>query len=53
MEQQTAIVSPTDGTVYQLYPITLPHLRQDIDTLEQFEQLKTAYQLLPPTQHFN
>ncbi len=50
---QTAIVSPTDGTVYQLYPIPLPHLGQDIDTLAQFEQLKTAYHLLPPTQHFN
>lgn len=52
-QHQTAIVSPTDGTVYQLYPIPLPHLSQDIDTLEQFEQLKTAYHLLPPTQHFN
>ena len=52
-QHQTTIVSPTDGTVYQLYPILLPHLSQDIDTLEQFEQLKTAYHLLPPTQHFN
>ena len=38
---------------YRLYPIPLPHLGQDIDTLEQFEQLKTAYQLLQPTKHFN
>ena len=52
-QHQTTIVSPTDRTVYQLYPIPLPHLGQDIDTLEQFEQLKTAYQLLPPTQYFN
>ena len=52
-QHQTAIVSRADGTVYQLYPIPLPHLSQDIDTLEQFEQLKTAYHLLPPTQHFN
>ena len=54
-QHQMAIVSPTDGTVYQLYPILLPlpHLSQDIDTLAQFEQLKTAYQLLPPTQYFN
>ena len=52
-QHQMAIVSPTDRTVYQLYPIPLPHLSQDIDTLEQFEQLKTAYHLLPPTQHFN
>lgn len=52
-QHQTPIVSPADGMVYQLYPIPLPHLSQDIDTLEQFEQLKTAYHLLPPTQHFN
>ncbi len=48
-QHQTAI----DGTVYQLYPIPLPHLSQDIDSLAQFDQLKTAYHLLPPTQHFN
>ena len=26
-QHQTAIVSPTDGTVYQLYPLPLPHLK--------------------------
>lgn len=52
-QHRTTIVSPTDATVYRLYPLPLPHLSQDIDTLEQFEQLKTAYHLLPPTQHFN
>lgn len=52
-QHQTTIVSPADGKVYQLYPILLPHLGQDIDTLAQFEQLKTAYHLLPPTQYFN
>ena len=52
-QHRTTIVSPTDATVYRLYPLPLPHLSQDIDTLAQFEQLKTAYQLLQPTQYFN
>nr|WP_313062929.1 NTP transferase domain-containing protein [Moraxella sp. CTOTU49097] len=52
-QHQTTIVSPADSKVYQLYPIPLTHLSQDIDTLAQFEQLKTAYHLLAPTQHFN
>lgn len=52
-KNQKSIVSHLNDTVYQLYPIPLPHLSQDIDTLGQFEDLKTAYQLSLPTKKFN
>lgn len=47
-KHQTDIPSQLDNTVYQLFPIALPHLSDDIDTPQDFERLQDHYQLSLP-----
>lgn len=44
----TAIKNPDSNMTYHIEPIDLPKLARDIDTPEQFEQLKIDYQLEKP-----